>query len=427
MRLVKIMISKTIVFVYLPGEVKAVPAGTLILNQVGNEISSQFIYGSRYTKRHNAIELDPVSLQFKTIVRKPEEVIVPGNNLHLFGAFRDATPDSWGRRVIEKKFHAAYLPEIEYIKHSFDDRVGALDFRDTPTSDEKKFQFHRVLSLPYLLDCADKIENDEPVPDDVLQMFNFGSSMGGARPKAVVEDESGLWLAKFKAKNDRFNYAKVENATLRMALECGIDVPETKIERAAEVDIFMIKRFDREKSDTGYTRKHFVSALTLLGKDETESLGTAYSEIAEAISKRANYKNNSEMKVELFRRMVFNILVSNTDDHLRNHGFIFENGGYFLSKAYDIVPTPLLSTERFQHLSVGLHGRLSTLGNAISEVGVFGLTYNEARAMIERMVKIVENWKDFYIKNGVTSQDIRILENAFRKLEYLDFVQTDTE
>ena len=150
----------------------------------------------------------------------------------------------------------------------------------------------------------------------------------------------------------------------------------------------------------------------MLGKDETESLGTAYSEIAEAISKRANYKNNSEMKVELFRRMVFNILVSNTDDHLRNHGFIFENGGYFLSKAYDIVPTPLLSTERFQHLSVGLHGRLSTLGNAISAAGVFGLTYNEARAMIERMVKIVENWKDFYTKNGVTSQDIRILENG---------------
>ena len=141
---------------------------------------------------------------------------------------------------------------------------------------------------------------------------------------------------------------------MRMAQECGIDVPETKIERAADSDIFMINRFDRVKSNDGYTRKHFVSALTMLGKDESESLGTSYSEIAEAISKRAKSKGNTEMKVELFRRMVFNILVSNTDDHLRNHGFIFENGGYSLSKAYDIIPTPMFVTERFQHLAVGI-------------------------------------------------------------------------
>jgi len=181
------MIFKTVVFVYLPDDVHAVPAGTLTLNQVGNEISSKFVYGSRYTKRTNAIELDPVSLQFKAIFRRLDEEIVPRNNLHLFGAFRDATPDSWGRRVIEKQFHATQLPEIEYIKHSFDDRVGALDFRDTPTSEARKFPFNRVLNLSYILDCANKIDHDEPVPDDVLRMFNFGSSMGGARPKAVVE------------------------------------------------------------------------------------------------------------------------------------------------------------------------------------------------------------------------------------------------
>lgn len=406
---------------YLPGEVKAVPAGTLTLNQFSNEISSKFIYGSRYTKRNNAIALDPVSLQFKAMVRKPEEEIVPRNNLHLFGAFRDATPDSWGRRVIEKQFHATQLPEIEYIKHSFDDRVGALDFRDTPTSDEKKYPFNRVLNLPYLLDCANKIEHDEPVPDHMLRIFNFGSSMGGARPKAVVEDDFGLWLAKFKAKNDKFNYAKVEHATMRMAHECGIDVPATKIERAADTDIFMINRFDRVKSNDGYTRKHFVSALTMLGKDESESLGTSYSEIAESISKYAKSQGNLEMKVELFRRMVFNILVSNTDDHLRNHGFIFENGGFRLSQAYDMIPTPVFATERFQHLVVGVYGRLSTLGNALSDACVFGLTLDEARIIIERMVKIVANWKDFYAKNGVSTKDIQILESAFRKLESLDF------
>jgi serine/threonine-protein kinase HipA len=137
------MISKAIVFVHLPGEVDAVPAGTLTLTQLGNEIKSKFVYGTRYMQRHNALELDPFSLLFRAIPRKPEEEIVPRNGLQLFGAFRDATPDSWGRRVIEKQLNAVSLPEIDYIRNSLDDRVGALDFRDAPTSEPKKHPFNR--------------------------------------------------------------------------------------------------------------------------------------------------------------------------------------------------------------------------------------------------------------------------------------------
>ncbi len=415
------MISKTVVFIYLPGEIEAVPAGILTLTEVGEEISSKFTYGTRYIKRPNAVELDPVSLLFKTEPRKLEEEIVPRNNLKLFGVIRDATPDSWGRRVIEKQFKTTQLPEIEYIKNSFDDRVGALDFRDTPTDKPKKHPFNRVLDLRYLLDCADKIDRDEPVPDHVLRMFHCGSSMGGARPKAVVEDESGLWLAKFKSRNDQFNYAKVEAATLMMAKECGINTPPIRIENAAGSDIFLIKRFDREKVDAGYTRKHFTSALTMLGKDETESLGSSYAEIAEAIAKHASASGNADMKAELFRRMVFNILTSNTDDHLRNHGFIYENGGYRLSPAYDIVPTPMLATERFQHLVVGNQGRLSTLGNAMTTPGVFGLSRDDARSIVEQMVAVVTHWRDFYTLQGVSPEDIQTLERAIRNPEELDF------
>ncbi len=415
------MISKTVVFVYLPGDVEAVPAGTLALTQLGEEISSKFVYGSRYVKRANAIELDPVSLQFKSVPRKPEEELTPGNNLALFGAFRDATPDSWGRRAIEKQFNTAGLPEIDYIKNSFDDRVGALDFRDTPTSAEKKCPFNRVLDLQYLLDCADWIDNDETVPAPVLQMFLYGSSMGGARPKAVVEDDSGLWLAKFRSRNDKFNYARVEAATLTMARACGIDAPPVRIERAANSDIFMIRRFDREKTDRGYTRKHFVSALTLLGKDETESLGSSYAEIAAAIARHARTKGNAKMKVELFRRMVFNIMTSNTDDHLRNHAFVHEGDGYRLSPAYDIVPTPLCASERYQHLVVGTQGRLSTLGNALSNPGVFGLSTEDARNIVEHMLAIVERWQDIFADNGVSGKDIQVLGNAFRSADALGF------
>ena len=413
------MISKTIVFIYLPGEIEAVPAGTLTLTQIGHELSSRFTYGTRYMQRPNALEIDPVSLLFRSLPRKTEEEIVPRNNLRLFGAIRDATPDSWGRRVIEKQFKVAELPEIGYLKNSFDDRVGALDFRDTPTSPPKKHPFNRVLDLSYLLDCADKIDRDEPVPDSVLQMFHYGSSMGGARPKAVVEDESGLWLAKFSSANDAFDYAKVEHATLRMAAECGINVPTTRIERAAGSSIFMIQRFDREKTAKGYTRKHFVSALTLLGKDETESIGSSYAEVAEAIAKHSSGRGNAQMKVELFRRMVFNILVSNTDDHLRNHGFVHEADGYRLSPAYDIVPTPMQAMERFQHLSVGKQGRLSTLENALSRPGFFGLSHDAAHKIIEEMVSVVAQWREFFVGEGVSAKDIETLERAFRSPQIL--------
>jgi serine/threonine-protein kinase HipA len=408
------MISKTLVFIYLPGEVEAVPAGTLTLTQIGRDLSSTFTYGSRYMQRPKALEIDPLSLPFRAVPRTPGEQIVPRNNLSLFGAIRDATPDSWGRRVIEKQFKASELPEIDYIKHSFDDRVGALDFRDTPTSPPRKHPFNRVIDLHYLLDCADRIDRDEPVPDNMLQIFHYGSSMGGARPKAVVEDESGLWLAKFKSRNDRFDSAKVELATLRLAAACGIEVPEARIENAAGSTIFLIRRFDREKTDSGYTRKHFVSALTLLGKDETESPASSYAEIAEAIAKYGSARGNARMKAELFRRMVFNILVGNNDDHLRNHGFLFDAGAYRLSPAYDIVPSPTLATERFQHLAVGEQGRLSTLDNALSRPGVFGLTRADARYIVDGMLAVVSNWPEFYASNGVTAKDIEALQRAFR-------------
>jgi serine/threonine-protein kinase HipA len=417
------MISEVTVFVYLPGEVTAVPAGKLMLNQLGNELSSQFVYGRRYMQRPNAIELDPISLRFRDQPRAIDEQIVPANGLALFGAFRDATPDSWGRRVIEKKLKAYPLPEIEYITHSFDDRVGALDFRASPTAESKKHPFNRVLDLQYLLDCADKIDHDEPVPDDMLQMFHFGSSMGGARPKAVVEDQQGLWLAKFRARGDRFDYAKVEAATMRLAALCGIDVAEVRTESIGETNICLVKRFDRVKTDKGYTRLHYVSALTLLGKDESESPATGYVDILSAIMKYGP-SHNAQAKEQLFRRMVFNILISNIDDHLRNHGFVYENGHYNLSKAYDLVPTPVVGHERYQHLYVGTQGKLSTLDNALSQAGLYGLGAQDANDIVHKMFETVDQWPSYFEQQGVSRRDIETIALAFRSAEQL-WLQAD--
>src|SRR5208282_4574914 len=118
---------------------------------------------------------------------------------------------------------------------------------------------------------ADKLENDEPIPDDIMQLLRYGSSMGGARPKAVVEDKSGLWIAKFNTSKDRVNYAKVEAATAILAEKCGIEISQSKVLEVGGSSVFLTRRFDRKKTDSGYERTHFLSALTMLGKDETES------------------------------------------------------------------------------------------------------------------------------------------------------------
>lgn len=414
------MISKeVVVFVYLPGEVEAVPAGTLTLTHIekGND-KSKFIYSMKYMNRPNAIELDPVSLGFKSMPRKTEEEITPKNNLDFFGAFSDATPDAWGRRVIEKQLKMPpEQPEIVYIENSSNDRVGALDFRKSPTDAEQKHRYNKTLQLHELMDCAEKIENDEPVSENILALFRDGSSLGGARPKAVVEDEDGLWIAKFKSRHDRFDHASVEAATLLMAKECGIVIPELKMVRVGSDNILMVKRFDREKTNSGYLRKHFVSSLTMLGRHESESPLSSYAEICAAIAKYARARENTEMKVELFRRMIFNILVHNNDDHLRNHGFLYEDGGYILSPAYDIVPSPTVTGERYQHLSIGVRGKLSTLDNAMSQPGIFGLTRDNAVSIVQNMAGIVSRWRELFSDFRVTDADIEKIETAFRNPE----------
>lgn len=415
------MISKAIVFVYLPGELVAVPAGELILSELGGELSSAFTYGAKYIKRPNALSLDPVSLDIQELTLANKHKAQPKNNLSLFGAFRDAAPDSWGRRVLEKEKNVMLLPEIEYLMNAWDDRVGALDFRETPTSEAKKHPYNQILSLEYLLDCANKIENNEPVPAKILRLFQYGSHMGGARPKAIVEDDGCLWIAKFSSRGDRFTYANVEKATLIMAKACGISIPDVKTVSTGNDSVFLIKRFDREKQGNGYARKHFVSALTLLGKDEMESPKSTYSEICQAISKYCNSSDVKNMQSELFKRMIMNVLVSNLDDHLRNHGFLCEQNGYVLSPAYDIVPTPQVGFERHQHLGLGLQGRLSTLDNALSNHHVFGLSKNDAESIVKKMCEITSKWRDFYQKEGVTGREIGVLESAFRAPEQIGF------
>jgi serine/threonine-protein kinase HipA len=408
------------VFLHLPGEADAVPAGRLRMIEQGLQVEgSRFAYGRRYVARENAVPVDPVSLALTPHVDDEERV--PANGLALFGALRDATPDAWGRRVIENRLRAPPngLPESVYLDHAGPHRAGALDVRESPTSLPTRSALPEMLDLQHLLDAAARIEESEPVPAHLDAFFAGGASVGGARPKAVLTADGTEWIAKFPARNDAFNVPRVERAVLELARDAGLAVPRTRLETLADGrQAMLIERFDRESRDGGSVgRRHMVSALTLLAVHEQESADSSYAAIADAIGVHGVTGRIAVDRAELYARMVFNILVSNDDDHLRNHAFLFDaqGEGWRLSPLYDVVPRPQLSEERRLRLSIGPQGRSARLDNALAGAGRFGLLAPAAATIIDRVVSAVRGWRDRFEGLGVPARECDRVASAFRR------------
>lgn len=410
------------VFIHLEGEAEAVPAGRLTILEEGvKPVTSTFVYGTRYARRPNALAVDPVSLPLALAQSQEERLYEPPAGLPLFGAIRDAAPDSWGRRVIENKLKAQpdSLPESVYLSHAGPHRTGALDFRDSPTDKEPAGKLPDAKDLKYLLAAADLIQEGQQVPANLEMLFMVGATFGGARPKAVILDGGRQWVAKFPAAGDGFNIPAVERATLELARQCGLRVPETRLVRLPDGrDIMLIERFDRSSLPDGrFGRRHVVSALTMLRKSEYDAADAQYAHLAEVISALGAKGHVAADKTELFKRMVFNILVSNDDDHLRNHAFVWEgeNRGWRLSDLYDVVPKPQVGTERFLVLGVGpASGRLATLDNAMSSSGRFGLHKPQALDIIEQLAAVVREWRVYFEAFGVPATECKKISTAFR-------------
>ncbi len=409
------------VFIHLPGQVDAIPAGRLELVMAAGELrTSRFRYGDRYPRRQDAIDVDPVSLPLADDGRESE----PANGLELFGAIRDASPDSWGRRVIENRLRRqGPLPEVDYLDNAGSDRSGALDIRRDLDSVPVAHTLPHQVDLDYLLEAVDRIEDGEPVPARLAPYFEGGPTLGGMRPKAVVVVEGRQYVAKFPSKADnRFDVPRVEFATLRLAQAVGLDVPDLRL---VELDrgrsAMLIERFDRVPTAGGIMRRHMVSALTMLGKHESEASTGTYADLAGVINSRGVGEYVRQDRIELFRRMVFNILVTNNDDHLRNHAFLFDRldavgqGRWRLSPLYDVVPSPAVGFERFLAIGVGEQGRLATLDNALSHAGQFGLRPREASELIQQMTEDLRPWKSVFENAGVPPQDIEVVAGAFRR------------
>ena len=399
------------VHVQLPGTLRTVPAALLVIEKIGDgTFVGRFRYGDRYLERRDAVTLDPFELPLDNRLR--EFTAFKG----VPGAVRDASPDYWGRKVIEHRLHRAAgdLEEIDYMVQGPADGGGYLSFSSELPLKPTARKFNRTHQLAELIQAAEDIEEGKAVPQHLLDELEPGTSMGGMRPKATIEEGERLWIGKFPAKGDPFNLPRVECATLELARRAGIDAARARIQVVGPRDVLMIERFDREHSPKGYFRYGMVSAMTMVGADESISSRPRWSYLLLADQLRRWSTKPDADRVELFRRMVFNAAVTNDDDHPRNHAALRSAKGWQLSPAYDIVPARRLSLEhRDLALTVGDHGRTASIFNLVSQCARFGLSPDEARKMIDAIVAVVGTWREVFEEHGVAAKDIEHIAPAF--------------
>lgn len=403
------------VYITLPGAVDYVTAGRFLLETDRAGIAvGRFVYGRSYLARANAVAIDPVELKLGTGTYRTTAL------KGMFGALRDAGPDYWGRRVIEKHAGKAQLGELDYLLYAPDDRAGALGFGLNQQPPAPKRHFNKTLDLETLLKLADAIIADEDVPqgaeaDQVEDLMLIGTSMGGARPKAVVEDDDGLWIAKFNRPDDPWNYARIEHAMLLLARACGMETAESKITTVGDRDVLLVKRFDREKANGGYRRARMISSLTLLRTEDTHQHRQRWSYVLMAEELRRVSAHPQDDARELFARMCFNALISNTDDHPRNHAMIAREADWRLSPAYDLTPSTPVSIERRDlALQCGDLGRYAHAENLLSQCARFMLKPDEARTLIDDMEQRIKNtWYETARRVGVSERDCEKIAPAF--------------
>jgi serine/threonine-protein kinase HipA len=433
--------QKLFVFIYLDTE--WVPCGQLTVSEDGAKLSaSTFAYGLRYLQRPGAREVDPVALSLRDLDLVRGTALFPPNNLALFGGIRDAAPDAWGRRVIEArlKVPANSLPESSYLLHAGSQRVGAIDIRSSRDSAATP-GFGTWDNLEHLMDAAQRVDEGLPIPAPLEEIFAEGSALGGARPKATVRDEERvLWLAKFPSRKDALLVPVLETATLRLAAAAGLTVPPVRLVQFGSRAVMLIRRFDRYWAKAGQDaslpedllstvpayglaekRLGFVSGLTLLACDEMESPNKAYGDLAQAVRRYCHPHVIRENNRELFERLVFNIFVNNDDDHLRNHGFVWDPRllGWRLSPLYDVMPRASLASERRLHLGVGPLGRIATLDNAFDGREMFTLSAETAAQSIAKIWTILREWKVYFEEYQVPSHQIERIAPAFRHIDDL--------
>jgi serine/threonine-protein kinase HipA len=381
--------AEAFVWIWLPGATEPVVAGRL--DQDGDQLL--FTYGASYRRRQNAISIYEPELPLQ------EGIIAPREGLSLASCIRDGSPDAWGRRVIINRLAGpqpetagmADLSELTFLLHSGSDRIGALDFQTSAT--EYVPRHASEASLEDLMEAASLIEQGLPLTPALDQVLNHGTSIGGARPKALIDDGDRKFIAKFSATNDTYSIVKAEFVAMKLAAICGLNVAAVSMTRAAHKDALLIERFDRMPAPGGWVRHAMVSALTMLGLDEMMARYASYEDLAEII--RHRFTDPRRTLRELFGRISFNVLCGNTDDHARNHAAFWDGKMLTLTPAYDICPQSRTGSAASQAMLIKGRSRSSTLSTLLSAAPIFHLRRTEAAALIaDQIMTMAQHWQD---------------------------------
>ena len=413
-RLDTIAPEEAYVWIWLPGATAPVVAGRIVRD--GKQLI--FNYGQSYLDCNDRIPIYAPELPLRS------GAIAPATGLDMAGCLRDGAPDAWGRRVIlnrafgrkDKDVDTAELDELTYLLESGSDRTGALDFQRAPS--EYVPRTVQTATLEALQSAVVKVDEGVPLSPDLDQALFHGTSLGGARPKAMIQDGETKRIAKFSSSTDTYNVVKAEYFAMRLAAKAGLNVTPVSLAHVAGKDILLVERFDRTRTKDGWTRKAMVSALTLFGLDEMMARYASYEDLAEII--RHRFTSPKAALHELYGRLVFNILCGNTDDHARNHAGFWDGEHLTLTPAYDICPQYRSGNVASQAMLIVGDNRKSTLATCLEAAPNFQLSEKAAKDLIARQIATIrDGWDDLCEEAALTEVE----RNLFAQRLFLnDFI-----
>jgi len=380
------------VWVWLPGATDPVVAGRLLpagQSNLGQVLA--FTYGRSYLARADAISLFTPELPLQPGTVDPTAPPTRGREpMPLAGCLRDAAPDAWGRRVLNLRLgedQNVELSELTYLLASDSDRIGALDFQVSATEYVRR---GGDATLDQLMTMAELAEAGIPIPDDLADAAGHGTSIGGARPKALLRHGDRQLIAKFSSSTDDRPVVKAEAAAMALARELGIDAAGSELVRVRGKDVLLVDRFDRT---VGGGRRQLVSALTILGLGEMSARYGSYPMLADAI--KTSFAKPGQALRELYTRLVFNVCIGNNDDHLRNHAAFWDGTALELTPAYDLAPQPRRTAVSTQAIGLTDSGeRASQLWACRKAAGAFRVGTADADAVIDHVVSgIRRHWE----------------------------------
>ncbi len=390
------------------GDGQKLLAGQLLVD----DTRGRFKYARGYLEHPQSFALDPVNLPLTEEVHEnPRTRETPG----VFGVMIDAGPDEWGRRQLAKTRQPPPVTAVEFLLAASGEGVGALHFTAELRDPLRPTPARPFENLVHLQRIADDIEAGREVDRSLEPYFFHGSGLGGARPKTLIDYDGASWIAKFARESDLVDMCKVEYVSMRMARAAGIDVPDVEITATARGPVLLVKRFDLEDNQ----QHHLVSVASLINKFDI----TQYDEAAMSypgIFQLGNRIGTATLDLggDVLRRMLFNVAIGNTDDHLRNHAFYKKagEGQYLLTPGYDIVPNTGLQGSHA--IGLGAFGNTPSIDNFNAASDRLGLTRHAAGRIAAEVLEATEDWREQMRAVDVLASDVTLLERcfAFREL-----------